>query len=126
MTKREKVTSPQRREEGSGCRNSSPLWQHAISYTVHWTTHHEVQGPSAGHKNDGWQVRYSSTPPSIVAPGARRLPTITSITLYSTTCPADAPHCFAHVSIHHGVLDLFWTTNHEALIASPSHPQAVR
>ena len=80
-------------EEGSGCRNSSLLWKHAISYAVHWTTHHEVQDPSAGHKSDGWQMSYSSTPPIIVAPGARRLPTIIPITLYSTTCPADAPHC---------------------------------
>ena len=36
--------------EGSGCSNSTLLWKHAISYTVHWTTHHDVQDPSAGHK----------------------------------------------------------------------------
>ena len=44
-------------EEGSGCRNSSPLWKHAISYTVHWTTHHEVQDPSAGLTRDGWRKK---------------------------------------------------------------------
>ena len=55
--------------EGSGCRNSSLRWKHALSYTVHWTTHHEVQDPSAGHKNDGWQMSYSSPPPSVVAQG---------------------------------------------------------
>ena len=66
-------------KKGSGCRNSSLLWKHAISYTVHWTTHHEVQDPSVGHKSDGWHVMYLSAPPSIVAPGDRRLPTIISI-----------------------------------------------
>ena len=76
-------------EATTRCGNSSLLWKHAISYTAHWTTHHEVQDPSAGHKNDGWQMSHSSPPPRIVAPVARRLPTIGPITKLTMDCPAE-------------------------------------
>ena len=41
-------------------------------------------------KNDGWQMSYSSPPPSVVALGARRLPTIGPITKLTMNCPADS------------------------------------
>ena len=57
--------------KGSGIRNSSPLWKHAISCTVHWTTHHEVQDPSSGPKSDCWQMRYSGNVKNNIKPCKR-------------------------------------------------------
>ena len=105
MTKREKVTSPRNDvEEGSGLpQQVTPL---EARHLVHCPLDHQSRSTRLVGGTRKWmvgRVRYSSTPPQYYRPRARRLPTIKSITLYSTT---PTHHTALHtLSIHHGVLD---------------------
>ena len=57
-------------------RNPTRCRQPAISYTVHTKMRQNVLDLSAGLKPDGWRRKYTTSTPSIVAPGNRRPPTI--------------------------------------------------
>ena len=73
-----------RKKEPSGCR------QPAISYTVQTKMHQNVLDQSEGLSPDGWRRKYTTSTPSIVAPGNRRSPTIRPITKLTKKCPSDS------------------------------------